>query len=132
MPPAAVATLSAIPHRTGHVFLVPAILNKKGETVVKAHPYHNNQRQAGGQIKNGWASACKRAGIAGFRPHDLRHTWASWQYCLHKDLLRLRNDGGWQSIDQVEIYAHLIPEAYRTQIESILNGVPATTARKEA
>ena len=132
MPPAAVATLSAIPHREGHVFLVPAIINKKGETIVKAHPFHNNERQAGGQIKTGWASACKRAGITGFRPHDLRHTWASWQYCLHKDLMKVRDDGGWQSTDQVEIYAHLIPEAYRTQIESMLNGTPAAATRKEA
>jgi integrase len=132
MPPAAVATLSAISHREGHVFLVPAIINKNGETIIKAHPFHNNERQAGGQIKTGWASACKRAGITGFRPHDLRHTWASWQYCLHKDLMKVRDDGGWQSTDQVEIYAHLIPDAYRTQIDSLLNGVPAAATRKEA
>lgn len=132
MPPAAIATLSAIPSRTGHVFMVPAVINKHGKTIIEAHPYHNNGRQAGGQIKTGWASACKRAGITGFHPHDMRHSWASWHYCVHKDLLRLRNEGGWRSADQVEIYAHVIPDFYRTKIEAILRGSPAKTARKKA
>jgi integrase len=132
LPPAAIGALSAIGHRIGKVFLTGEIKNKAGRVVVAAHAYHHNGRQAGGQIKTGWASACKRAGIAGFRPHDLRHTWATWHYCLHKDLLLLRNEGGWQSSDQVEIYAHKMPDAYRTQIESMLAGAPAAQIRKEA
>ena len=31
-----------------------------------------------GSIKRSWATACRRAGIADFRIHDLRHTCAAW------------------------------------------------------
>ncbi len=37
-------------------------------------------------------------------PHDLRHTWVSAQYCMHKDLLRLKHEGGWGTIQMVERY----------------------------
>ena len=49
-------------------------------------------------------------------PHDARHTWASWQYCLHKDLMRLKADGGWGNITTVTRYAKVMPEAYRDEI----------------
>ena len=26
-------------------------------------------------------------------PHDLRHTWASWHYGLHRDILPLKKEG---------------------------------------
>jgi integrase len=152
LPPAAIASLSAIPHRAGNVFLTREVRNKAGKVVIKAAAYHNNDRQAGGQIKTGWAIACRHAGLPGqwveykhrvtgkpkrrwtseFTPHDMRHTWATWHYCLHKDLLLLRNEGGWQSVDQVEIYAHKMPDAYRPQIEAFLAGTPAGPVRKEA
>ncbi len=45
----------------------------------------------------------------------MRHTWATWHYCLHKDLLLLRNEGGRQSTEQMEIYAHKM----RPQIEAM-------------
>jgi integrase len=132
MPPAAVAALSALEHREGHVFLTSGMKNKKGEWVIKPAPYYDNGRQAGGQIKTAWKTACKGAGITGFTPHDLRHTWATWHYCRFKDLLRVRDDGGWKTADQVEIYAHKMPDAYLTQIESMLAGRPAEPIKKEA
>jgi len=64
-----------------------------------------------GQIKTGWRGACERAGIAKAKPHDLRHTWASWFYALSKDPMLLKAEGGWKSLDMVERYAHLIPSA---------------------
>jgi integrase len=49
----------------------------------------------------------KRGGLnPEFTPHDLRHTWASWHYALHKDLIRLQQDGGWSTITLVTRYAH--------------------------
>ncbi|MBE9604261.1 tyrosine-type recombinase/integrase [Acetobacteraceae bacterium H6797] len=49
-------------------------------------------------------------------PHDLRHTYSTWHYCVHRDLLRLRHEGGWSTVKMVERYAHLMPEVYRSEI----------------
>lgn len=59
--------------------------------------------------KTGWASAVKRAGIAPVRWHDLRHTWASWHVMNGTPLAVLKELGGWATLEQVMIYAHLAP-----------------------
>lgn len=41
-------------------------------------PYADKHRHGGGQIQTGWQGACRRAGIANLRPHDLRHTCSTW------------------------------------------------------
>jgi len=40
--------------------------------------YADMHRHGGGQIWTGWRAACRRAGIADLRPHDLRHTCSTW------------------------------------------------------
>ncbi|MBV1833102.1 hypothetical protein [Novacetimonas pomaceti] len=49
-------------------------------------------------------------------PHCLRHTWATWHYCAHKDLLKLQADGDWSEIKTVTGYAKLMPDTYRDEI----------------
>ncbi|HWX48154.1 MAG TPA: site-specific integrase [Roseomonas sp.] len=44
-------------------------------------------------------------------PHTLRHTWATWHYAVHRDLLRLKHEGDWSSVGLVERYAKLAPSA---------------------
>lgn len=61
--------------------------------------------------KTGWHAAVKRAGIPPARWHDLRHTWASWHVQSGTELMVLMQLGGWASLDQVQIYAHLAPSA---------------------
>lgn len=78
----------------------------------------------GGQIRTAWATACRRAGFAGswkgdgksrwwtpadVTPHVLRHTWASWRYAFHRDILRLKAEGDWSSVALCERYAKLVP-----------------------
>ncbi|OUJ13849.1 tyrosine recombinase XerC [Acetobacter okinawensis] len=131
--PAVVKWLARIADTDGHVFR-PAIKTRKG--TILGDRYHDSGRQYGGQIKNGWAGACSRAGLPGrirewvpagakktrtvfvpeFTPHDLRHTWASWHYCVYRDLLRLKSDGDWSNINTVTIYAKLMPPVYREEI----------------
>jgi integrase len=54
-----------------------------------------------------WYAALKRAGIADFRWHDLRHTWAGWHVQNGTPLFALQELGGWASTDMVRRYAHL-------------------------
>ena len=54
-----------------------------------------------------WYKALRRAGIADFRWHDLRHTWASWHVQGGTPLLALQELGGWESSEMVRRYAHL-------------------------
>ena len=114
LPPVVLAALSALctpKERIGRVFRPP-----------RGVAYRDTQRTSGGQIKNGWGNPCYRAGLPGemkewkrsdhpgttwkrfqpgITPHACRHTFASWYYCLHRDLVRLRDEGGWETISMV-------------------------------
>ena len=57
-----------------------------------------------------WQAARKRAGIEGFRWHDLRHTWATWQRQAGTPTHELQRLGGWRTGSMVERYAHLAPD----------------------
>lgn len=140
LPPVVVAALATLPHRTGHVFRPPVRTERVDGLPRRVQPtrYADTERQAGGQIGTAWASACRRAGLPGawhewtprrpgavarrwvpaLTPHDLRHTWASWDYAVHRDLLGLKHRGAWASVASVERYAHLMPAAYVAEIEA--------------
>jgi integrase len=84
---AAIALLESLPHRAGRVF------NESD----RIHP-------------DTWAAACKRAELPeGFRFHDLRHTWASWQVQAGTPLQVLQQLGGWRTFAMVLRYAHFAP-----------------------
>jgi integrase len=106
-------SLSALPHRTGRIFRKP---DGTGYPVTR-------DRQYGGQIATAWRGAIRRAGLnSELSPHDCRHTWASWRYCLDPDPLRLMYMGGWSSLKLVERYAHLIGSEHREAIEMFFSG----------
>lgn len=111
--PAAMDTLQGIAHRTGPVFLTG---DRK--------PYRTSENY-GGQIKKGWATACRNTQLSGITPHSTRHTWASWHYAVHQDLLKLRTDGGWASTLLVERYAHLMPAGEEAAIQEFW-GMPTS------
>lgn len=60
-------------------------------------------------IKTTWTKAVNRAGLKGFRFHDLRHTWAAWHVLAGTPPIILKELGGWQSLSMVERYGHLNP-----------------------
>ncbi|MBW4089933.1 MAG: tyrosine-type recombinase/integrase [Proteobacteria bacterium] len=135
LPPAARAALAALPEREGRVFRpVHAVRRQKGQSGQQwrtGAAYRDTDRTGGGQIRTAWAAAWRRAGLPGTwhtwtsrkgvackrfkpaqHPHDLRHTAATWHYAVHRDLLRLQAFGGWADVSEVQVYAHLLPEAY--------------------
>jgi len=60
---------------------------------------------------NAWKKALKRAGLEGFRWHDLRHTWASHHAMNGTPLQALQAMGGWSDPKMVKRYAHFSPES---------------------
>ncbi len=113
LPPLAIATLGSLEHREGAVF-------RRGD----GEPYTDRGRVEGGQIKTAFNTACRRCGFGDhvpeignpdrmrfkpdLSPHGLRHSWATWFYGATKDLMLLRDEGGWSTIRMVERYAHLM------------------------
>jgi len=71
-------------------------------------------------MKQGFASALKRAGIEDFRQHDQRHTLASWMVMSGTDLMRVRDMLGHSSVEQTQRYAHLHPDALREAVENLV------------
>lgn len=59
--------------------------------------------------KTAWKKACKRAGLEGFKFHDLRHTWAAWHTLNGTPPIILKELGGWSSLAMVERYSALNP-----------------------
>ena len=73
-----------------------------------------------------WHTALRKAGIEGFRFHDLRHTWASWHRQAGTSCDELKDLGGWKSRVMVDRYAkyateHLAVAAARIAGEKVGN-----------
>lgn len=133
LPPAAVAALASLPHRDGHVFLT-----ERGE------PYADKEDE-GGQIKTAWHTACRRAGLVACvradheiedavgpysairivptaTPHTARHSWATWFYLMCRDLLKLKDEGGWKTLSMCERYTHLATSEMIPRIALVWGG----------
>jgi integrase len=102
-----VAELANLPHREGCVFRRP-----------DGKPY-TPRNERGGQIKTAFQGAVKRAGLKNFRVHDCRHTWATWHFAAHHDLIALQTLGGWRSLKMVARYAHANTDSYRDGINAL-------------
>ncbi len=111
--------LANLPHREGTVFRRP-----------DGGPYKRRE-YGGGQIKTAFRAACRRAGIENFRPHDCRHTWATWLYSETRDLRALMELGGWKSMAMVLRYTHVNPDHLRLAINSLPGGAQSVQGNSE-
>jgi len=76
-----------------------------------------------------WRQALERAGIADFRWHDLRHTFATWHRQAGTPTHELQRLGGWKTGAMVERYAHVAPEALQgaaARLDAMTGYVSAT------
>lgn len=71
---------------------------------------------AWGQIRTAFAVALRRAGVADFRFHDLRHTAASHWTMRGASLKEVQELLGHQTITMTLRYSHLSPERLRTAV----------------
>lgn len=102
--PRAIEALSNQPAREGIV-----LRNYYGE------PY-KLKKDSGGALHSLWQRASARSKVEKFSSHDLRHTWATYHYAMHRDLLRLQHDGKWSERSSVDRYAHLAPPDLRDRL----------------
>ena len=68
-----------------------------------------------------WRDALIRAGIEGFRWHDLRHTWATWHVQQGTPLYVLQELGGWAGPEMVQRYAHLSAEHLKVYADQLVH-----------
>ncbi len=76
-------------------------------------------------IKKGFTTACRKAGIENFRPHDCRHTLASWLVMEGVPLRTVKEILRHSSITVTEQYAHLEPMVARAGVE-VLDVTPTS------
>lgn len=67
-------------------------------------------------IRQAFRIALRRAGIADFRIHDLRHTCASWLVSAGQPLPAVRDLLGHSTVRMTERYAHLAPDNVRAAV----------------
>jgi integrase len=105
---------------------IPVALNETAIRVLKRQQGKHSDfvfTYAGRPIRQvntkAWKKALTRAGIADFRWHDLRHTWASWLTQAGVPLNALQEMGAWKSSEMVRRYAHLAPEQLQQYAEKV-------------
>jgi integrase len=74
-----------------------------------------------GSVQTSFESACRRANIANFRFHDLRHTCAAWLIQAGVSITQVRDVLGHSTVAMTEKYAHLAPENARAAV-AVLDG----------
>jgi integrase len=63
-----------------------------------------------GDVKKAFASACRRAGLAGVSPHTLRHTAGTWMAQASVPLWEVAGYLGHSTARTAELYAHHAPD----------------------
>jgi integrase len=84
-----------------------------------------------GQVRTAFETALKRAGIEGFRFHDLRHTFASHYMMRGGNLYDLKEILGHSDIAMTMRYAHLSPHHLRAGVQK-LEGLARASAHGSA
>jgi len=72
------------------------------------------------KVREGFEKACRAAGIAGLRFHDLRHTFATRLIARGADLVSVQNLLGHSSLNVTQLYAHPIDERMRKAVELLV------------
>ena len=74
---------------------------------------------AWGDVRTAFEHACRRAKIADFRFHDLRHTCASWLIMRGRSLKEVQEILGHREFSWTLRYAHLSPDRLREAVATL-------------
>ena len=74
----------------------------------------NQQGERIADVKTAFVNAYRKAGIADFTMHDLRHTCVAWPVSAGASLIEVRDLLGHSTIKMTEGYAHLAPNGCLT------------------
>jgi integrase len=77
-------------------------------------------------IRKGFATACEKAGIADFHPHDLRHTCAAWLVQSGVEIRVVCELLRHSSIQVTMRYAHLSSKSVREAVDRLSHFRPTT------
>jgi integrase len=72
-----------------------------------------------GNIKKGFAAACKRAGIEGATPHTLRHTAATWRMQSGRPIPEIARYLGMTEKTLIDTYGHFHPDWLRAAANAV-------------
>jgi integrase len=89
---------------------------------VRGLPYADTRdyRLPGGNpLRQAHRTACRRAGIAGFRLHDWRHDWATRLVRSGCDLITLQKLGGWSDMRMLQRYVAVQVDHQADQIRKL-------------
>jgi integrase len=75
-------------------------------------------------FRSAWENAVKRANLADFHFHDLRHTFASWAVQRGASLQEVKDLLGHHSLAMTRRYGHLAPEHLRTAVARLDAALP--------
>lgn len=93
-------------HASGMPTSGPVFISARGEPYADTRG-RDGGRQGGNPLTQAHETACRLAGVTGFRIHDWRHDWAARAVLGGVDLLTLQRLGGWASIRMVQRYASI-------------------------
>jgi integrase len=82
-------------------------------------------------VKNGWASACRKAGITNLHWHDLRHTFGTRAVDGGANLRDVQMVMGHKSLKTTEGYAHATDEGKRPVVAAVENSGHSLVTRQE-
>lgn len=110
-------TITLIPRTVSALGILPA--GNDDELVFKRWDGEEYKPKTGrgGQIRNPFAAIVEKAGLdpKKITPHVMRHTWATWYYATTKDIIGLKNEGGWKS-NAYERYVKIAPLGMKDEI----------------
>jgi integrase len=118
------ATLSAIPRRLRSDYVFTRSIRKTQRGKGRKHPLNQPIGKVGkpfNDFRTSFENACMKAGITGFRFHDLRHTAASHMVMARVPFRTVGEILGHKTTTMTERYSLLTPEHKRMAVESLPN-----------